>query len=145
MSQKYLNINPIARMMSIETFRIFENESVDELIQKLSTSFFDVFKKVVVDFAPAKQRKMSTIKEKLKDTANSSSFKTLLAKMKDYAKETDIENSALADVKSLYIDSMEHLADAIKRAIEIDPKLEDKVIKYLQGRTSKYAASLESA
>ena len=145
MSQKYLNINPIARMMSIETFRIFENESVDELIQKLSTSFFDVFKKVVVDFAPAKQRKMSTIKEKLKDTANSSSFKTLLAKMKDYAKETDIENSALADVKSLYIDSMEHLADAIKRAIEIDPKLEDKVIKYFQGRTSKYAASLESA
>ena len=145
MSQKYLNINPIARMMSIETFRIFENESVDELIQKLSTSLFDVFKKVAVDFAPAKQRKMSTIKEKLKDTANSSSFKTLLAKMKDYAKETDIENSALADVKSLYIDSMEHLADAIKRAIEIDPKLEDKVIKYFQGRTSKYAASLESA
>ena len=145
MSQKYLNINPIARMMSIETFRIFENESVDELIQKLSTSLFDVFKKVAVDFAPAKQRKMSTIKEKLKDTANSSSFKTLLAKMKDYAKETDIENSALADVKSLYIDSMEHLADAIKRAIEIDPKLEDKVIKYFQGRTSKYASSLESA
>ena len=34
MSQKYLNTNPIARMMSIETFRIFENESVDELIQK---------------------------------------------------------------------------------------------------------------
>ena len=82
-------------MMSIETFRIFENESVDELIQKLSTSLFDVFKKVAVDFAPAKQRKMSTIKEKLKDTANSSSFKTLLAKMKDYAKETDIENDNL--------------------------------------------------
>ena len=51
MSQKYLNINPIARMMSIETFRIFENESVDELIQKLSTSLGDVFKKVAVDFA----------------------------------------------------------------------------------------------
>ena len=145
MSQKYLNTNPIARMMSIETFRIFENESVDELIQKLSTSLFDVFKKVVVDFAPAKQRKMSAIKEKLKDTANSSSFKTLLAKMKDYSKETEIEKSSLADVKSMYIDAMEQLADAIKRSIEIDPKLEDKVIKYFQGRTSKYATSLESA
>lgn len=145
MSQKYLNNNPIARMMSIETFRIFENESVDELIQKLSTSLFDIFKKVAVDFAPSKQRKISVIKEKLKDTANSSSFKTLLAKMKDYAKETDIENSALADVKSLYIDAMEQVADAIKRSIEIDPKLEDKAIKYFQGRTSKYASSLESA
>lgn len=145
MSQKYLNLNPIARMMSIETFRIFENESVDELIQKLSISLFDVFKKVVVDFAPTKQRKMSTIKEKLKDTANSSSFKTLLAKMKDYSKETEIKNSSLADVKSMYIDAMEHLADAIKRSIEVDPKLEDKVIKYFQGRTSKYAISLESA
>ena len=145
MSQKYLNTNPIARMMSIETFRIFENESVDELIQKLSTSSFDIFKKVVVDFAPAKQRKISTVKEKLKDTANSSTFKTLLAKMKDYAKETEIENSALADVKSLYIDSMEQLADALKRAIEIDPKLEDKIIKNFQSRTSKYANSLESA
>ena len=145
MTQRYLNINPIAKMMSIETFRIFENESVDELIQKLATSSFDVFKKVVVDFAPAKQRKLSTIKEKLKDTANSSSFKTLLAKMKDYAKETEIENSALADVKSLYIDAMEQIADAIERAIEIDPKLEDKVIKYFQGRTSKYASSLESS
>lgn len=145
MSQKYLNNNPIARMMSIETFRIFENESVDELIQKLSTSLFDIFKKVAVDFAPSKQRKISVIKEKLKDTANSSSFKTLLAKMKDYAKETDIENSALADVKSLYIDAMEQVADAIKRSIEIDPKLEDKAIKYFQSRTSKYASSLESA
>jgi len=100
---------------------------------------------VVVDFAPAKQRKISTVKEKLKDTANSSTFKTLLAKMKDYAKETEIENSALADVKSLYIDSMEQLADALKRAIEIDPKLEDKVIKNFQSRTTKYANSLESA
>jgi hypothetical protein len=145
MSQKYLNTNPIARMMSIETFRIFENESVDELIQKLATSSFDIFKKVVVDFAPAKQRKISTVKEKLKDTANSSTFKTLLAKMKDYAKETEIENSALADVKSMYIDSMEQLADALKRAIEIDPKLEDKIIKNFQGRTTKYASSLESA
>jgi hypothetical protein len=145
MSQKYLNTNPIARMMSIETFRIFENESVDELIQKLATSTFDIFKKVVVDFAPAKQRKISTVKEKLKDTANSSTFKTLLAKMKDYAKETEIENSALADVKSMYIDSMEQLADALKRAIEIDPKLEDKIIKNFQGRTTKYASSLESA
>jgi hypothetical protein len=145
MTQRYLNINPIAKMMSIETFRIFENESVDELIQKLATSSFDVFKKVVVDFAPAKQRKMSTIKEKLKDTANSSSFKTLLAKMKDYAKETDIQNSALADVKSLYIDAMEQIADSIERVIEIDPKLEDKVIKYFQSRTSKYVSSLESS
>lgn len=145
MTQRYLNINPIARRMSIETFRIFENESVDELMQKLSTSLFDIFKKVTVDFAPSKQRKLSTIKEKLKDTANSSSFKSLLAKMKDYAKETDIENSALADVKSLYIDAMEQVADAIKRSIEIDPKLEDKVIKYFQGRTSKYASSLESS
>ena len=70
MSQKYLNINPIAKMMSLETFKIFENESVDELIQKLATSSFDIFKKVIVDFAPAKQRKLSSIKEKLKDTAN---------------------------------------------------------------------------
>ena len=71
MTQHYLNTNPIARRMSLETLRIFENESVDELMQKISISLFDLFKKVAVDFAPAKQRKISTVKEKLKDTANS--------------------------------------------------------------------------
>jgi hypothetical protein len=145
MTQKYLNTNPIARRMSLETLRIFENESVDELMQKMSTSLFDIFKRVTVDFAPAKQRKMSTVKEKLKDTANSSSFKALVAKMKDYAKEADLDHSNFADVKDMYIDGMEQLADSIKRAIEIDPKLEDKVIKYFQSRTSKYAQALEQA
>ena len=145
MTPKYLNTNPIARRMSLETLRIFENESVDELMQKMSTSLFDIFKRVTVDFAPAKQRKISTVKEKLKDTANSSSFKALVAKMKDYAKEADLDHSNFADVKDMYIDGMEQLADSIKRAIEIDPKLEDKVIKYFQSRTSKYAQALEQA
>jgi hypothetical protein len=145
MTPKYLNTNPIARRMSLETLRIFENESVDELMQKMSTSLFDIFKRVAVDFAPAKQRKISTVKEKLKDTANSSSFKALVAKMKDYAKEADLDHSNFADVKDMYLEGMEQLADSIKRAIEIDPKLEDKVIKYFQARTSKYAQALEHA
>jgi len=143
MTQKYLDINPIARQLSLETFRLNENESVEELIKKLSTSLFDVYKKTVVDFAPAKQRRLSTVKEKLKDTANSSNLKSLVAKMKDYAKDTDLEYSSYADVKDLYIDGMIELADSLKRIVEIDPKLEDKVIKYFQQRTSKYAGSLE--
>lgn len=145
MTQHYLNTNPIARRMSLETLRIFENESVDELMQKMSTALFDIFKRVAVDFAPAKQRKISTVKEKLKDTANSASFKALVAKMKDYAKEADLDYSNFADVKSMYVEGMEQLADSIRRAIEIDPKLEDKVIKYFQARTSKYAQALEQA
>lgn len=143
MTQKYLNINPIAKQLSIESFRLYENESVDELIQKLSTFLFDVYKKMVIDFVPPKQRKLSTIKEKLKDTANSSTIKSLIAKMKDYAKESDLENSNYADVKSLYMDGMLELADSLKRMIEIDPKLEDKIIKYFQQRTSKYVSSFE--
>lgn len=145
MTPKYLNTNPIAKQMSLETFKIFENEFVDELMQKMSISLFDIFKKVAVDFAPPKQRKMTVVKEKLKDTANSSTFKSLVAKMKDYAKETDLDHSGFADVKDMYIDGMEQLADSIKRAIEIDPKLEDKVIKYFQARTSKYAQALDMA
>lgn len=145
MTQKYLNINPIARKLSLETFKLYENESVDEAIQKMATSLLDVYKKLIVDFAPSKQRKISTVKEKLKDTANSSSLKSLVAKMKDYAKETDLEHSSFADVKDLYIEGMEGIADSLKRAVEIDPKLEDKIIKYFQNRTSKYAQSLEQA
>lgn len=145
MSQRYLNTNPIARSLFLETFKLYENESVDEVIQKLSTSLLDVYKKVIIDFAPAKQRRISTVKEKLKDTANSSSIKSLAAKMKDYANETDLESSSLADVKDLYIEGMEGIVDALKRACEIDPKLEDKVIKYFQGRTSKYVQALEKA
>lgn len=145
MSQRYLNINPIARQLSLETFRLYENESVDELIQKLSTSLFDVYKKVVIDFAPSKQRRISTIKEKLKDTANSSNIKSLLAKMKDYAKETDLDFSSYADVKSLYIDGMIELGDSLKRISEIDPKLEDKIIKNFQNRTTKYVSSFEDS
>lgn len=145
MTQRYLNINPIARRLSIEAFRLNENESVDEVIQKLSVSLFDVYKKIIVDFAPSKQRRISTVKEKLKDTANSSSLKSLAAKMKDYSDETSLEYSSLADVKDLYIKGMEELVDALKRACEIDPKLEDKIIKYFQNRTSKYAQALEQA
>jgi len=143
MTQKYLNVNPIAKQLSIESFKLYENESVTELIQKLSIFLFDVYKKTVVDFAPPKQRKISVIKEKLKDTANSSTLKSLLAKMKDYAKETELENPVYADVKSLYMDGMIELADSLKRMIEIDPKLEDKMIKYFQQRTTKYVSSLE--
>lgn len=145
MSQRYLNLNPIARQLSLETFRLYENESVDELVQKLATSLFDVYKKVIVDFAPAKQRRISAVKEKLKDTANTSSIKSLIAKMKDYAKETDLESSSYADVKSLYIDGMIELADALKRVAEIDPKLEDKIIKNFQQRATKYVSSFEEA
>ena len=143
MTQKYLNINPIAKQLSIEASRLYENESVGELIQKLSTFLFDVYKKTVVDFAPAKQRKISTIKEKLKDTANSSTLKSLFAKMKDYTKETDLESPSYADVKSLYLDGMDELMDSLKRIIELDPKLEDKIIKYFQQRTTKYVSALE--
>ena len=143
MTKKYLDINPVAKQLSIEAFRLYENESVEELIQKLATSLFDVYKKTVVDFAPAKQRKISTVKEKLKDTANSGSLKSLIAKMKDYAKETDLEHSSYADVKDLYIEGMIELADSLKRIAEIDPKLEDKIIKYFQQRTTKYVGSFE--
>jgi DNA-binding ferritin-like protein (Dps family) len=145
MTPKYLNTNPIAKMMALETLRIFENESVDELMQKISTSLFDIFKKVTVDFSTPKQRKMSTVKEKLKDTANSSSLKSMVAKMKDYAKESELEHSSFADVKSLYIDGMEQLADSLKRSVEVDPKLEDKIIKYFQSRTTRYVNALEQA
>lgn len=144
MTQKYLNINPIARQLSIESLRLNENESVDELVKNLSIFLFDVYKKSIFDFAPAKQRKISTIKEKLKDTANSSSLKSLVAKIKDYSKETELGSSVYADVKSLYIKGMDEIADSLKRITEIDPKLEDKVIKYFQQRTSKYVSSIES-
>jgi hypothetical protein len=145
MTPKYLNTNPIAKMMSLETLRIFENESVDELMQKISTSLFDIFKKVTIDFTTPKQRKIATVKEKLKDTANSSTLKSMIAKMKDYAKEAELEHSSFADVKDLYINGMEQLADSLKRAIEIDPKLEDKIIKYFQSRTTRYVQALEQA
>ena len=141
---KYLNINPIAKYLSIEHLKLNENESVDDLVQKLSIFLFDVYKKSIFDFAPEKQRKISTVKEKLKDTANSSSLKSLVAKIKDYSKETDISSSRYSDVKSLYIEGMEEVADSLKRISEIDPKIEDKIIKYFQQRTSKYVSSLES-
>lgn len=143
MNQRYLNLNPVAKNIFLETFRIFENESVEEAIHKMITSLFDVYKKVVVDFAPSKQRRLSTVKEKLKDTANSSSFKSVIAKMKDYVEETELDHSSFADVKDLYVEGMLELADSIKRAIEIDPRLEDKIIKYFQSKTTKYVQALE--
>ena len=145
MTPKYLNTNPIAKMMSLETLRIFENESVDELMQKISTSLFDIFKKIIVDLSTPKQRKITAVKEKLKDVANVSSLKSLIAKMKDRVEESELEHSSFADVKSLYVEGMEHLADSLKRAAEIDPKLETKIIKYFQSRTTQYVRALEQA
>lgn len=145
MSNNYLNINPIARRLSLETLRIFENESVDELVEKLSSTLFDTYKKVVVDFAPSKQRKISSVKEKLKDTANTSSLKSLVAKIKDYSKETETYSHSLSDAKDLYLDAIDQIADSLKRMVEIDPKIEDKIIKGFQKRTSKYVQAYEEA
>jgi hypothetical protein len=141
--EKYFQLNKIAREMTLEHLRINENEGVLDLSQKMVSNVFSAFKKSSFDYAPAKHRKISAVKSSLKEIGGSSTLKNLFAKMKEQFSDSEISNSKYSNAKSLYGDFMNKGMDALNRMVEIDPKLESKIIKNFQDVFSGYTSKMK--
>lgn len=140
---EYLKSNPIAKQLSVETYKLFENEDVDNLLKKTNELLLSAFKKVVFDIASEKNRNPDSFRKKFEDVSNSSSVKGLIAKLKDYASDVELIDSGYAEIKKLYIDSIGMLGDAIKRAVELDPSLEAKIIDYFKSAGDKIQKTMD--
>jgi MinD-like ATPase involved in chromosome partitioning or flagellar assembly len=66
-----------------------------------------------------------------------------VAKIKDYADEAGISDSRYAEVKQMYLAALAQIADALKRLVEVDPKLGDMAIDNFQELSTKLVKSLE--
>lgn len=129
--------------MALDQMRINENEGVLDLAQKMVYNVFSAFKKSAFDYAPAKHRKISAVKSALKEIGGSSTLKNLFAKMKEIYSDGEISNSKYSNAKALYGDFMNKGMDSLNRMVEIDPKLESKIIKSFQDVFSGYTARLK--
>ena len=77
------------------------------------------------------------------DVGSSKTIKNLVAKIKDYADESGLSDSRYAEVKQMYLRALEQIADALKRLVEVDPKLGDMAIDNFQELSNKLVKSLE--
>ena len=129
MANNYLKNNPVANQLSIDTFRLFENQDVDKALEIAVDTLLGVFKKITFDLASDRNRSFESFSKKLMGVGEASSFKSLIANIKDVCGDIELADPILAPLKKMYIDSIDTLGDAIKRMIELDPSLEAKAIE----------------
>jgi hypothetical protein len=132
MANNYLKRNPVANQMSIETFRLFENQDVDKALEISVNTLLSLYKKLTFDLASDRNRTFDSFSKKLITVSDASSIKSLVANIKDVCEDVDLSDSVLAPLKKRYLDSIDMVGDAIKRMIELDPSLEAKAIEYFK-------------
>lgn len=141
--KNYFVNNPIAKQIALDTFKLYENASVDALLKRASEVALDTFKKVIFDLAEKSNRNPDALRLKLTDVGSSKTIKNLVAKIKDYASEADLSDSRYAEVKNMYLLGLDQISDALKRLVEVDPKLGDIAIDNFQQLSAKLVRSIE--
>ena len=144
MSNNYLNNNPIARQFSIETYRLNENQDVDAALKLSVNTLLELFKKIAFDLASDRNRILDSFSKKINSLSDSSSFKNLLAKIKELCEDVEIQDPMFASLKKMYLDSISKVGDSIKRLIELDPSLEGKSIEYFKSAGKKLLSEVQS-
>lgn len=125
----YLN-NLVARSLFEGHYeKIFENEKVDALLNKISDNALDAFKILTFDLAPARDRNPDIMRVKLSDISNSKNVKELTAKLIDYADDNDLLNPKYAETKRLYLEALNKLSAALNRASEIGKDKDEVIMK----------------
>ena len=140
----YLN-NLVARSLFEGHYdKIFENEKVDALLNKISDNALDAFKILTFDLAPARDRNPDIMRVKLSDISNSKNVKELTAKLLDYADDNDLLNSKYAETKRLYLEALKKLSDALNRAAEIGKDKDEVIMKSFRKSPLKLQNSLDN-
>jgi len=138
----YLANNPVAKQFLIDSLKLNENASVDNLLKKATEIVLDTFKKIVFDLSNKKNRSADSLKLKLVDVGSSTTVKNLVAKIKDYAEESELGDSKFAEVKQMYLKALSQISDALKRLIEVDPKMGDITINNFKELSDRLVKSL---
>ena len=139
----YLSHNPVAKQFVMDVYKLNENASVDTLLKRATETTLDTFKKLVFDLASKSNRNPDTLRAMLADIGSSQTVKGLIAKMKDYADETEISDSKYAQVKQMYLTALNSIGDALKRLVEVEPKLGSMIIDNFKGLSKKLMDSVD--
>ena len=139
----YLSQNPVAKQFVMDVYKLNENASVDNLLKRATETTLDTFKKLVFDIASKSGRNPDTLRAMLADVGSSQTVKGLIAKMKDYADEVEISDSRYAQVKKMYLDALNSIGDALKRLVEVEPKLGAMIIDNFKGISKKLIDSVD--
>jgi hypothetical protein len=132
MRTDYLRNNPAARSIFSSSFMLNESSEAIDLSKKSAEILAGIFKKIVFDLAPDKNRNPESFSKKVEVIKGSPKFKNLLAKLKDIASETEVVDPVYAENKQLYLQAMKETGETISRMIEIDSSLEAKTIEILE-------------
>ena len=143
MANNYLKNNLIANQISVDTFKLYENQDVDNALKISVNTLLELYKKISFDLASNRNRKFSTFSTSLTSVMDSTSVKSLVAKIKDICGDMEIADPVLAPLKKMYLDSINIVADAIKRMVELDPSLEAKCVEYFKSASKKLIASVK--
>lgn len=129
MKNPYLN-NLVANSIIGEYYgKLYENEKVDSLANKLSDNALNVFKILTFDLAPKRDRNPDVIRVKLSDIANSGTVKQLTAKLLDYADDNELADAKYAEAKRLYLECLDKLCEALERIAEISKEKGEIILK----------------
>lgn len=143
MRSDYLKYNQIARNLSIDSFRLNENADVDNLMKRIDEILASNFKKIVFDIASDKNRNPDSFRAKVEQIKGSSSVKNLAAKLKDLCSDVEIVDPSFAEIKQFYLQSLSEVAEAAKRAVELDPSLESKFIESFEKTLQKIQGEMD--
>lgn len=140
----YLN-NLVARSLFENHYeKIFENEKVDALLNKISDNALDAFKILTFDLAPSRDRNPDIMRVKLSDISNSDNVKELTAKLLDYADDNDLLNPKYAETKRLYLEALKKLSAALNRAVEIGKDKDEVILKAFKKSPLKLQNTLDN-
>ena len=143
MANNYLKNNPIAKQLSVEAFRLFENQDVDKALEIAIHTLLGVYKKITFDLASDRNRSFDAFSNKFERVSDTSTIKGLVANIKDVCEDVELADPILAPLKKMYLDSIDDLGDAIKRMVELDPSLEAKSIQYFKSSGKKLLESIK--
>lgn len=142
--RNYFTHNPAAKSIITDFMKLNENASVDNLLKRATEICLDTFKKIVFDLASQENRNPDVLRSILLDIASAKTVKSLVAKIKDYAGESELADSRFSKVKNMYMNALNSMGDALKRLVEIDSKLEDSIIDSYKTSANRLISSLDS-
>lgn len=137
--------NPVAnQFFQSYNEKLFENEQVDNTIEKICDNALNVFKILNFDLAPKRERNADVIRVKLSKIADSSTVKSLTANLIDYADDSDLLDSRFAETKRIYLESLKKLCEALNRTVEIAKGKEDIILKDFRISATKLQSLIDT-
>ena len=139
----YFRSNPVAHQFLISTFNLNENASIDNLLKKTTEAALDTFKKIVFDLATKENRNPDKLRSMLNEVGSAKGVRGMIAKMKDFAEESDVADSKLAQVKQIYLDALNQVGEALKRLVEIDGKLGAMILDHYRLMAKRLISAMD--